>query len=59
MVTLLSRDMKSEYEYLEVCTSGENSDLHPRDYSSTYITPFESRCCGQVDRMRKSAKPRE
>lgn len=36
MVTLLSSDMKSKYEYLEVCTAEENSDLHPRDYSSAY-----------------------
>lgn len=33
MVTLLSRDMKPAYEYLEVCTVEENSDLHPMDYS--------------------------
>lgn len=36
MVTLLSRDMKPAYEYLEVCTSGENSELEPRDYASRY-----------------------
>lgn len=33
MVTLLSRDMLPQYEYLEVCTGGENTDLHPRDYA--------------------------
>ncbi|KAK8391780.1 hypothetical protein O3P69_017424 [Scylla paramamosain] len=33
MVTLLSRDQLAKYAHLEVCTGGESSDLHPRDYS--------------------------
>lgn len=44
MVTLLSRDQPAKYSHLEVCTGGESSDLHPRDYSVSLMAIMGMLC---------------
>ena len=46
MVTLLSRDQLAKYAHLEVCTGGESSDLHPRDYSGE--CRYIQQCCVSI-----------